>query len=100
MRNQKIRVALLLCYGGLKLSLQYLQGDMPVCEKKKKTTLYQCCCSTDRSLSKAFCQFLSIFSLVMSNLLLNPLIKLLISVTVCFISKMYICFFLKEFLII
>lgn len=39
MRNQKIRVALLLCYGGLKLSLQYLQG-MPVCGKKKKTTLY------------------------------------------------------------
>ena len=34
MRNQKIRVALLLYYGGLKLSLQYLQG-MPVCEKKK-----------------------------------------------------------------
>ena len=98
MRNQKIRVALLLYYGGLKLSLQYLQG-MPVCEKKKNTLLRQCCCSTARSLSKAFCQFLSIFSSVMSNLLLNPLIKLLISVTICFISRTYICFFFKRIFI-
>ena len=33
MRNQKIWVALLLYYGGLKLSLEYLQV-MPVFEKK------------------------------------------------------------------